>query len=199
MESRKTKQIQFAIWCVKQIEHLLPVKSKSALDIVEKFCNGDASPVDLQNAKTIAWEAVQDAIYGLNESAKDAAWAAYYAAGFEHEKAARCAAAAAGYAAGKFYDPRHAQARNAAIAAQEAKRLEMLEDEKFNDEHEYFVRAATGSIEGIKPQAIKVVKNNDELLADVLQFVINEADSNNNTAYELRERMADVYAAAQTN
>ena len=72
----------YAVWCARQVEHLLTdQRSKDALDVAERYANGDASAEEL----TAAWEAAGDA-------ARASAWAS---AGDATRAAARASAWAA--------------------------------------------------------------------------------------------------------
>jgi hypothetical protein len=74
----------FAVWCARQVQHLMrDQRSVAALDVAERYANGEATDAELHAAWDAAW---------------DAAWAA---AGATPRVAARAAAvAAAGDAAG---------------------------------------------------------------------------------------------------
>ena len=95
----------FAIWCVRQVEHLLSdQRSKDALDVAERYANWEATKDELLDAGAAAWAAAR-------EAAGEAAWAAARAAARAAAgaaaravagEAARAAAwAAAGEAAGE--------------------------------------------------------------------------------------------------
>ncbi|PRF89605.1 hypothetical protein [Burkholderia multivorans] len=97
----------FAVWCARQVEHLMEdQRSKDALNVAERFANGDASDEELAAARDAAWDAAWDA---ARAAARAAAWdaaraaaraAAWAAAGAASGDAARAAAwAAAGAAA----------------------------------------------------------------------------------------------------
>ncbi len=56
----------FAVWCARQVEHLMTdQRSKDALDVAERFANGEATEAEL----AAAWAAARDATWA-------AAWAA---------------------------------------------------------------------------------------------------------------------------
>jgi len=83
----RDKEIRlFAVWCARQVQHLMTDKrSTDALDVAERFANGEASQQERGAASSAAWAAAGDA-------ASSAAWAA---AG----DAARGAASSAAWAA----------------------------------------------------------------------------------------------------
>jgi hypothetical protein len=109
----RDKEIRlFAVWCARQVEHLMTDKrSTDALDVVERFANGETSQQELDAAgdaaRAAAWDAAGDA-------ARAAAWAAAWAAA---RAAAWDAAGAAARAAA--WDAAGAAARAAARDAQE--------------------------------------------------------------------------------
>lgn len=91
----------YAVWCARQVQHLMTdPRSIAALDVAERFANGEATDEERDaawaDAGAAAWAAARDA-------ARDAAW-----------DAARAAARAAAWAAAR------AAARDAARAAQAA-------------------------------------------------------------------------------
>jgi len=93
----------FAVWCARQVEHLMEdQRSKDALNVAERFANGEATQDELAAAGAAAGDAAWDA-------ARAAAWAAARAAAWAAARAA--ARAAAGAAAG---DAAWAAARDAA-------------------------------------------------------------------------------------
>lgn len=60
----------FAVWCARQVQHLMTDKrSVSAIDVAERFANGDATKEELDAAWDAAWDAASSA-------ASYAAWAA---------------------------------------------------------------------------------------------------------------------------
>jgi len=102
----RDKEIRlYAVWCARQVQHLMTDKrSTEALDVAERFANGEASQNELAAASDAARAAARAA-------ASDAAWAAAWAAASDAAWAAWAAARAA--------------ASDAARAAQE-KRLREL-------------------------------------------------------------------------
>ncbi|MFU2053316.1 hypothetical protein [Bordetella hinzii] len=110
----------FAVWCARQVEHLMTdQRSKDALDVAERFANGEATEAERAAAwaaagaaagaaaRAAAWDAARDA-------ARDAAWDAARDAAWD---AARAAAGAAAWDA----------ARDAAWAAQKEMFIAMCE------------------------------------------------------------------------
>lgn len=68
----------FAVWCARQVQHLMKdPRSIKALDVAERYARGEASDMELQEARAAAW----------------AAWAAWAAAAKESAWAARAAVA----------------------------------------------------------------------------------------------------------
>lgn len=60
----------FCVWCARQVQHLMDdPRSIAALDVSERFANGEATEADMAAAWAAAWAAARD-------SARDAAWAA---------------------------------------------------------------------------------------------------------------------------
>ena len=113
----------FAVWCARQVQHLMTdQRSVAALDVAERFANGDATKEELDAARAAAraadWDAAWDA---AGAAAGDAAGAA----------ARDAARAASGSAAG---DAARAAAWDAAwsaaLDAQEAKFLELANETK---------------------------------------------------------------------
>lgn len=73
----------FAVWCARQVQHLMTdQRSLDALDVAERFANGQATEEELKSAEAAAWDASRDVAR--------AAWDAVRAA-----RAARAAAMAA--------------------------------------------------------------------------------------------------------
>ncbi|QQK04790.1 hypothetical protein JFN94_26035 [Burkholderia anthina] len=96
----------FAVWCGRQVEHLMEdQRSKDALDVAERFANGEATEEERaaawDAAWAAAWAAARDAAWDAAGGAWAAAWAAARAAAGGAWAAAWAAArAAAGGAAG---------------------------------------------------------------------------------------------------
>ena len=142
--SEKTLR-RFAVWCVRQVEHLLTyAESKSAIEVAERFACGNATTEELTAARIIAGavrEAAACDINGAGDAAGDAAWAAAFAASsVADENAGWAAARAAAWAATAVADIACADgnsdwtsARNAALESQIVQLLKMLEDEIIGD------------------------------------------------------------------
>lgn len=47
----------FAVWCIRQIEHLLNDKRSNAINVAEKFAHGNATIEELDAARADAWDA----------------------------------------------------------------------------------------------------------------------------------------------
>ena len=102
----RDKEIRlFAVWCARQVQHLMTdQRSINALDVSEKFANGEATQEELAAAGSAAWAAAGSAAgaaagYAARDDAWNAAWnaakaAAWDAAGYAQEKELRrvCAA-----------------------------------------------------------------------------------------------------------
>ncbi len=107
VEGRDNEIRLFAVWCARQVQHLMTdSRSIAAIAVAERFANGEASQEDLAAARDAARAAARAA-------ARDAARAAARAAARD---AARAAAWAAAWAA----------ARDAAWDAQEQRLRKML-------------------------------------------------------------------------
>jgi len=75
----------FAVWCALQVKHLMTDKrSLNALDVAERFANGQATQDELiaardaarDAARVAAWDAARVAAWAAWDAAGDAAWAA---------------------------------------------------------------------------------------------------------------------------
>ena len=70
----------FAVWCARQVQHLMTdPRSIAALDVAERFANGEAARDELSAARDAAGAAARDAAWAAG--AAGAAWAAGAAAG----------------------------------------------------------------------------------------------------------------------
>ncbi len=87
VEGRDREIRMYAVWCARQVQHLMTdARSLAALDVAERFANGEASGEELASA----WAAARAA---ASAAASASAWAAARAA------ASAAASAAAGVAA----------------------------------------------------------------------------------------------------
>jgi len=124
----------FAVWCARQVQHLMTEpRSIAALDIAERFANGDATKEELYAAIDSAWYAALTANDAASAAARAAAraeaWgAAWDAARAAASDAARAAARAAASAAAWTAMDAAWTAMDAARAAQETKFREMLRE-----------------------------------------------------------------------
>jgi hypothetical protein len=108
----------FAVWCARQVQHLMKdQRSLTALDVAERFANGQVTIEELRQVR-------QDAAYAYYAADYAAAYAAAYAADAAAAYAAADAAYAAADAAAAAYAA--ADAAYAARASQEKKLIEML-------------------------------------------------------------------------
>ncbi|VBF00435.1 putative bacteriophage protein [Burkholderia pseudomallei] len=95
----------FAVWCARQVEHLMEdQRSKDALNVAERFVNGEATDEERDAARNAAWDAAwpatRGAVWSARKAARAAAWGAARNAAWDAVWAARCAAGdAAGDAA----------------------------------------------------------------------------------------------------
>ena len=63
----------FAVWAARQVQHLMKDhRSTSALDVAERFANGEATQEELY----AAWAAARSAAESAARSARSAAWSA---------------------------------------------------------------------------------------------------------------------------
>ena len=101
----------YAVWCARQMQHLLTdPRSLAALDVAERYANGEATDAELAAAEAAARDAARDVAGAVAESV---AWAVAWAA-------ARAAGAAAGAARAASWAAAGAVARAAVRAAQAA-------------------------------------------------------------------------------
>ena len=111
VEGRDREIRLYAVWCVRQVQHLLTDKrSLDALDVAERYANGDATDAELTaaaEAARAAWAAAwstRDAASAARAAARVAAWSArdaVWAARAAARDAARDAASAAAWAAAR--------------------------------------------------------------------------------------------------
>ncbi|CAJ8134803.1 putative bacteriophage protein [Burkholderia pseudomallei] len=93
----------FAVWCARQVEHLMEdQRSKDALNVAERFVNGEATDEERDATREAAWAAERDAARAARSAARaaaraarDAAWGATRDAAGATIWAARCAAGGA--------------------------------------------------------------------------------------------------------
>ncbi|MEI6474578.1 MAG: hypothetical protein WCO75_04225 [Planctomycetota bacterium] len=82
----------YAVWCARQVQHLMTdPRFLAALDVAERFANGEATKAELNAARAAAgaagdaaealWGAAGDAAEALWAAARAAAWAAAWASG----------------------------------------------------------------------------------------------------------------------
>ncbi|CAJ6131185.1 bacteriophage protein [Burkholderia pseudomallei] len=83
----------FAVWCARQVEHLMQDQcSKDALNVAERFANGEATDEE----RAAARDAARDAAWATaRDAARDAAWATAWAAAWAAAGGAAGAAARA--------------------------------------------------------------------------------------------------------
>jgi hypothetical protein len=110
----------YAVWCARQVQHLMTdERSIAALDVSERFANGEATEAELDAARAAAWAASRDAAWAAAWAAsRDAAWGAA-------RDASRDAARDAAWAAARdaAWDAAWAASRDAAWdAARDASR-----------------------------------------------------------------------------
>ena len=97
----------FAVWCARQVQHLMTDKrSLDALDVAERYANGEATQDELVAAGDAAWAAARDAASDAARSAawsaaRDAAWSAAWSAARDAAWEARSAARAAAWKAAR--------------------------------------------------------------------------------------------------
>ena len=98
----------YAVWCARQVQHLLKdQRSLNALDVAERYANGEATEAELTAARDDALYAVCDA----DSAARSVAWAARSAAMDATWDAARAAAWDAARAAGAAWDTARVEMR----------------------------------------------------------------------------------------
>jgi hypothetical protein len=62
----------YAVWCARQVQHrMTDPRSIAALDVAERYANGQATDQELRAARDAAWDAARDA---ARAAAWDAAW-----------------------------------------------------------------------------------------------------------------------------
>ena len=106
----------FAVRCAREVQHLMTdLRSIAALDVAERYANGEASAEDL----TAAWVAAREADWEASEAAMAAAWVADAAweASRTAARAASEASASAAWVADAAWEASHTAAGAAAWAA----------------------------------------------------------------------------------
>ncbi|OZB49425.1 MAG: hypothetical protein B7X60_01300 [Polynucleobacter sp. 39-45-136] len=111
VEGHDIEKRSFAVFCAKQVEHLLTdERSRNAIAVAERWCDGQATDDELDAAYAAANAAAHSAAYSAARAAANsaahfaaraAADAAYAAAHFAAYSAARAAANAAANAAAR--------------------------------------------------------------------------------------------------
>ena len=109
----------FAVWCARQVQHLMKdQRSIDALDVAERYANGEATQDELNAARAAAWDAHDDAW-----ATRAAAWSA------AEEAAARAATNAARAAANAAMAATRAVAWHDATRAKQAAELRRICEE----------------------------------------------------------------------
>ena len=81
VEGHEKEMRLYAVWCARQVQHLMKdPRSLAALDVAERYANGQATDGELSAAWNAARVAARDAASDAAWAASDAAWAAWYAA-----------------------------------------------------------------------------------------------------------------------
>ena len=89
VEGRDKEIRLFAVWCARQVQHLMKdQRSLAALDVAERYANGEATEAELKDASAVACYAAKAACY----AASAAVWAACCAASAAARNAAYYAA-----------------------------------------------------------------------------------------------------------
>ena len=103
----------YAVWCARQVQHLMKdQRSIDALDVAERYANGEATDDELATAEAAAWSA-EAAAWGVRVAQSAAWWAV---------RAARAAWAARVVWYGAAWAAAEAAALAAACAADDAAR-----------------------------------------------------------------------------
>ena len=135
VEGRDKEIRLYAVGCARQVQHLMTdARSLAALDVTERYANGEATEEELDAARDAAWAATRDAARAATRAAtRDAA------RGSGAWGAARAAAwgAARDVARGAAWDAARAATRDAALdaarAAQEARLREVCNEAQGED------------------------------------------------------------------
>jgi len=118
IEGRDKEIRLYAVWCARQVQHLMTdARSLAALDVTERYANGEATEEELAEAGAAAWAAARAA--AARDAARgSAAWGAARAAAW---------GAARDVARGAAWDAARAAARDAALDAARAAALDAQE------------------------------------------------------------------------
>jgi hypothetical protein len=107
VEGHEREMRLYAVACARRVQHLMTdPRSINAVDVAERYANGDATDKELEAARAAARAAANAATRAATWAAADSAWDAAWAAADATRAATRAAAWAAAYAAraaaGKF-------------------------------------------------------------------------------------------------
>ena len=98
----------YAVWCARQVQHLMTdERSIAAIDVAERYANGEATKEEFAAARAAAWAAAGAAVgaaawaawVAWDANARDAAWDAAWDAASDAARTAKDAARAAARAA----------------------------------------------------------------------------------------------------
>ena len=65
----------YAVWCARQVQHLLTdQRSLDALDVAERYANGQATEAELKDASAVACYAAKAACYAAYAAMRAASW-----------------------------------------------------------------------------------------------------------------------------
>ena len=127
----------FAVWCARQAQHLLTdQRSLDALDVAERYANGEATEDELVAARDDAWAAWDAVRTAAGDAARSAAEAAAYDGAYDVAKAASAACEAARSAAGAAARDAARDAATWAIVWVEMKRRQEAELRRICEEVE---------------------------------------------------------------
>ena len=133
VEGRDKEIRLYAVWCTRQVQHLLKdQRSLNALDVAERYANGEATEDELDAAADAAWAAWDAAA----DAARSAAEAAAYDGAYDVAKAASAACEAARSAAGAAARDAARDAATWAIVWVEMKRRQEAELRRICEEVE---------------------------------------------------------------
>ena len=87
VEGKDKETRLFAVWCARQVQHLLTdQRSLDALDVAERCANGQATQDELTAARDAAWTAEAAAGAAARAAARAAAWSAAMDAAMASDK-----------------------------------------------------------------------------------------------------------------